>query len=438
MSIISTDDLEASPLADLHALAGALGVDGFRGLRKADLVEAIVARQGGSDAPSSDGGTDGESAPSRSGRSRRRRGRSREGGEGEAASGERRSGGREPAAAGSSRGERAASGRGAEVSWNVEGVVELLANGSGFVLAQSGDGAARGGGQGEGDVYISAAQARRCELVNGDRVSGPARPARRSERHPSLIRIDAINGVPADEAVRGTRVEDIAADWPTQLLAFGSDDALLGRIEQVAPFGRGSRVVISGPPRSGKSVVIGKLAAALAPVDGLSVELLGVGVRPEELSELAGIEYASGGNAHFGVSADAQDAIVEQAVERGRRIAVRGGDAVLLIDTLDGLAPNAARRALSAARNLRDAGSLTVIATAREPLGGETTVIALEPAAPAPALDSTRSGTTRGELLAAPSASKPKPKRATAAKPRAPRKPVVKKTAGGESEGGEA
>ena len=134
----------------------------------------------------------------------------------------------------------------------------------------------------------------------------------------------------------------------------------------------------------------------------------------DRLSEYRVLPYFSGTGSTFAAARDAQDAAVEQAVERGRRVAVRGGRAVLLIDTLDGLSDSAARRTLASARNLRDAGSLTVIATAREPLGGETTLIALLTGA---ALDETASGTLRSELLA-----EVKPKRAPA-KPRAPRKP---------------
>lgn len=387
MSIITTEDLEASPLADLHALASTLAIDGFRRLRKGELVETILERQGGSPPATPRA----EETASRGDRPpRRRRGRTRDSDPGDDAP---------------------ASGRAAPPveapPRSVEGLVELLANGSGFVRPDDAS-------DSDGDVYISAAQARRCELVAGDRVSGPVRPPRRSERHPSLIRIDTINGVPADEAVRGTRVEDIEVDWPAERLALGAADALLAQIERVAPFGGGSRVVISGPARSGKTLVLGKLAAALASLDGYEVELIALGVRPEELSEYRVLPYFSGTGSTFAAARDAQDAAVEQAVERGRRVAVRGGRAVLLIDTLDGLSDSAARRTLASARNLRDAGSLTVIATARVPLGGETTLIALLAGA---ALDETASGTLRSELLG-----EVKPKRAPA-KPRAPRKP---------------
>jgi transcription termination factor Rho len=90
-------------------------------------------------------------------------------------------------------------------------------------------------------------------------------------------------------------------------------------------------------------------------------------------------------------------------VERGRRVAAHGGDAVVLVDTLEYLPPAAARRALAAARNITDGGSLTVIATAPAPLGGETTVVTFDATLVAlgrfPAIDLAASGVVRAELL---------------------------------------
>src|SRR5262249_12375319 len=159
-------------------------------------------------------------------------------------------------------------------------------------------------------------------------------------------------------------------------LALGDDPALVS-MGAAAPIGRGSRVAVCGPTRSGRTDLVRRIAAALAAAGGLEVELLAVGVRPEELTEWKELPYATVSGLSCAGSSDAQEAAVEQAAERGRRIAIRGADAVLLIDTLDGLQPGAARRALAAARDLRGAGSLTVIATARAPLGGETTVVTL-------------------------------------------------------------
>ena len=88
-----------------------------------------------------------------------------------------------------------------------EGVVELLGNGSAFLRVDPPE-------PSDGDVYISAAQVRRCELVSGDRVTGPVRTPRRSERYPSLVRIDTINGASADTVSDGARYEDLPVALP--------------------------------------------------------------------------------------------------------------------------------------------------------------------------------------------------------------------------------
>ena len=127
------------------------------------------------------------------------------------------------------------------------------------------------------------------------------------------------------------------------------------------------------------------------------------GVRPEEIPEWNGGPVAPAAALSFAASEDARNGAIETAIDQARRLAARGADAVVLIDTLDGAAPQLARKALGAARNIVDGGSLTVIATASEPIGGETTVIALDAALTSvgrfPALDLGASGTLRPELL---------------------------------------
>ena len=124
-------------------------------------------------------------------------------------------------------------------------------------------------------------------------------------------------------------------------------------------------------------------------------------MRPEEVGEWSDFEPLAA--LTFAASSDSQAQVVEQAIEQGRRVAARGADAVVLVDTLEQLPPQAARRALAAARNIVDGGSLTVIATAPAAVGGETTVVALDPALVAlgrfPALDLPASGVLRPDLL---------------------------------------
>jgi transcription termination factor Rho len=162
-------------------------------------------------------------------------------------------------------------------------------------------------------------------------------------------------------------------------------------------------VVVCGPARAGKSEALRRLAGALAGVEGIELTLVLAGVRPEEVGEWRNGSVAPAAALSFAAPADAQAQAVEQAIELGRRVAARGGDAVVVVDTLDGLPGGSGRRALAAARNIADGGSLTVIASAAAPLGGETTVVTLDAAMTAlgrfPALDLTASGVLRPELL---------------------------------------
>lgn len=387
MSVLSRSALEASPLADLHEIASEIGLEGFRRLRKADLVDAIVTAQGGdaaapAEAPaaSENGAADEETTGRRrSRRGGRGRGRARAEADGDGGEEERRP---EPAPAQEDR--------------VVEGAVELLGNGSGFVRLTPGE-------TGDDDVYISAAQVRRCELVDGDTVSGPVRAPRRSERHPSLVRVDTINGKPADEVAEGTRFDDLPAAFPTERFALGTEDPTLKAIEWLTPLGHGSRATIIGAARAGKTEALRRLAVALQGHDELELSVVLAGVRPEELADwkAAGVEPAAA--LTLGAPAEALGQAADRVLQTARRLAARGGNAVVLIDGLDALAPAAARKALAAARNLAESGSLTVVATAAAPLGGETTVIALDVVLTStgrfPALDLAASGTLRPELL---------------------------------------
>ncbi len=441
MAVLDRSELEASPLADLHAIADQIGLDGFRRLRKADLIDAILGESGGDAGEAKDGGAEAETEEGDRPRSRRRRaprlrrGRSAEAeteteAEGEAEAEEpgeeqeqekeqeKEQGGgadaeedpeeRPARGRGRARGSRGSRGESSgrrgedeEDARSAEGVVEVLGNGSAFLRVDPPE-------PSDQDVYISAAQVRRCELVSGDRVTGPVRTPRRSERYPSLVRIDTINGAEADTVADGARYDDLPVAWPAERLALGAEDKTLEAIEWLTPLGKGSRVTIAGPRGAGKSETLRRLHGALKGAEGLEVSVVLAGARPEEIADWAGSEEGEQGSplagaVTFAASADAQAQALERALDAARRIAARGGDAVVLVDGLDGLHPQAARRALAAARNLREAGSLTVIATASAPVGGETTVIALDPALAAagsePIIDLAASGTLRAELL---------------------------------------
>ncbi len=401
MAVLERTELEASPLADLHAIADQLGVDGFRRLRRPQLIDAILGDEGSPQ----DGGGEAQAAvedqsngekPARSATARPRR----RGGRSASARPRRSSAAQARASAGEGDAvqeqDAPAADAGEDSGAIAEGVVELLGNGSAFLRVSPPD-------PSDQDVYISAAQVRRCELVSGDRVSGPVRTPRRSERYPSLVRIDTINGASADAVSDGPRYEDLPVSYPNQRLALGSSDPTLEAIEWLTPLGRGSRAVIVGPARAGKTETLRRLLGAVSGREDLAVTLVLAGSRPEEIAEWQEGALAPVAALSFAASADSQGQAVERAVDSAKRVAARGGDALVLIDSLDGLHPPAARKALAAARKLRDGGSLTVIATAMQPFGGETTVIALDVALTStgrePILDLAASGTLKPELL---------------------------------------
>jgi transcription termination factor Rho len=418
MPVLDRSELEASPLADLHAIANELGVDGFRLLPREQLISAILGEE--VDLSSREERSASEAAP-RAARERSTPRRRR--------TGERQASERSRVRAGSS------GARGARE--NVEGIVEVRDNGSAFLRVHP-------PGASDDDVYISPAQVKRCELSSGDRVSGPVRRPRRSERHASLARVETINGEQADTgapvgrasargASRGdsrgearresrgeargrarTREAETASEtavsaFPTEPLAFASSDPTVHAVETLAPIGYGSRAVIVGASRAGKTELLRRMLQALRGRDELDVSLVLVGVRPEEIPEWEAVPVEPAAALSFASSPDAQGQAVEQALQGATRAAGRGRHTVVLIDTLDGLHPHTARRVLASAQKLSGrsrrgrSGSVTVIGTATRPYGGETTVIALDVALASsgrfPAIDVMASGTLRPELL---------------------------------------
>ena len=414
MSVLDRAALEQSPLADLHVIASELSLDGYRRLRKAELIDAILERQGGEEPPPAEEREQPTPADEREQPSTRRRRGRRGGGRGRGAGrnpdetgsdesqqddGEAEEQETEPSAEAEPQPDRADSGdAGERPEQTIEGVVELLPNGSAFLRVNPPD-------PSDEDIYVSAAQVRRCELVSGDRASGPRRAPRRSERFASLLRVDTINGRPAGELADGARFDDLPARFPNQRLPLHSDDLSITAVAELAPIGLGSRVTIAGGAQSGKSELLRRIAAALAAHEDLQLWLALVGVRPEEVAEWREGALTPAVALTLAASADAQAQALEGVVEQARRMAARGSQVVLLIDTLEAVPPASARRALAAARNLADAGSVTVIATAPDPAGGETTVIALEAALARagqfPALDPAATWTMRRELLGA-------------------------------------
>ena len=128
-------------------------------------------------------------------------------------------------------------------------------------------------------------------------------------------------------------------------------------------------MTIVGGARAGKTEALRRLADVFSGHDDLTLSVALAGVRPEEIADWTAGPVPPAAAVSFAGSEEAQNAAVETVIDQARRLAARGADALVLIDTLDGCSPLVARRALASARNIVGGGSVTVIATAAAPAG---------------------------------------------------------------------
>jgi transcription termination factor Rho len=349
MTVLQREELESSPLADLHAIASELGLEGFRSKRKDDLIGAILAAQGGEPDKAEADEAEPDEVPAAEAL--------------EPAPGDEALPDQEEPEGELDVAEEEPEAPEDEVSDEeiVTGALDILANGSGFMRLDP-------AGQSREDVYVSPAQIRRCELRSGDEVSGPVRPPRRNERHPSLIRVESVNGAPAEPPEQRPWFGELTPVFPKERL---------GELDGV-PFGKGSRVVITGPPGAGATALLREAARSLG--EDVAAQVVLVAVRPEEIGEWRELGLpVSGGS--FERSPEAQAQAAELAVERAKRHVERGGHAAVIVDSLDALPPSTRRRVFGAGRATEQGGTLTVLAAGgeeRELLSWATTWVVLE------------------------------------------------------------
>ncbi len=344
--------LKSKHLADLHELARERGIDRYRMLSRDELIDAL----GDSD-DSADDGPVAERDESASGKSSRRRrggrGRDRSRRDDDKGSDDER---------GSDEDEQEEEGA------PVTGVLEITSRGHGFVRREEDP-------DDEGDVYVSPSQIRRCELNDGDLISGPARKPRRGERHPALIHIDTVNG--AEPGAPRSRFEELEARHPHRRLELsgegleGNERTLIRSLDLLVPLARGQRVLVEAARGSGRTTLLRALARELSGKEGLGVVVVLIDERPEEApawrEALPDAELAI---ATADMRPKEQLRLVELAIAQAKRRVEAGEDVVVLIDSLSRLAvaaddPGAVKPIFAAGRETasEEAGSLTVIAT---------------------------------------------------------------------------
>ena len=261
------------------------------------------------------------------------------------------------------------------------GVLEVMPEGIGFLRQNY--------KLGKDDVYVSQAQIRRYSLRSGDLVIGLARPPRESEKHFGIVKVDFINGYPADDARERVFFENLTPIFPDERFNLETSPKILSTrlIDLIAPIGRGQRAMIVSPPKAGKTTIIKELCNAITVNNpGTFVTLVLIGERPEEVTDMDRSVDAEVVASPFDEPVTAHVRTAEIALNRAKRLVELGNDVVILMDSLTRLAraynmsvtpsgrtlsggmdPSALyppKRFYGAARNIEEGGSLTIIATA--------------------------------------------------------------------------
>ena len=301
---------------------------------------------------------------------------------------------------------------------------------------------------GPNDVYVTLGNVRRWGLRAGDAVAGAVRQPREGERqrqkYNALVRVDSVNGMTVEDARARREFGKLTPLYPTEQLRMEtSAKAFTPRvIDLVAPIGKGQRGLIVSPPKAGKTMVIQQIAKAIE-INNPEVHLMVVLVdeRPEEVTDMRSIVKGEVIASTFDRPASDHTIVAELAIERAKRLVELGQDVVVLLDSLTrlsrayNLAAPASGRILSggvdasalyppkkffgAARNLKEGGSLTIVASALVETGSKMDEVIFEEFKGTgnmelrlsrqladrrifPAIDVNASGTRREEMLFRP------------------------------------
>ncbi len=243
------------------------------------------------------------------------------------------------------------------------------------------------------DIPITTGDLRRWGLRRGDTITGAVREDNSTkgnrDRRPTLVRLDTIDGRPADTVSRRPDFHEQTALYPQQRLRLETEPHLLTTrvIDLLMPIGKGQRALIASPPKAGKTMILQAIAHAIS-VNHPDCHLMAVLIdeRPEEVTDMRRTIHGEVVASTFDRPPAEHTAVAELAVERAKRLAESGRDVVILLDSItrlgraynlaapsggrtlsggiDSTALQAPKRLLGAARNIEGSGSLTIIATA--------------------------------------------------------------------------
>jgi len=340
---------ESLALADLKAIAKGRGIKGTSTMKKAEIVEAMLAEDEKDKAAGREVAVK-SVVPSK-----------REGGEEEKFPSELDSG------------------------ITASGILEVMSDGFGFIRCENYL-------PGENDVYVAPSQIRRFGLKTGDILEGNTRVKTQNEKFSALLYVKSINGYPPEIAMRRPNFENLTPIFPNERLKLETPgaSAAMRIMDLISPVCRGQRGMIVSPPKAGKTTLLKAVAKSLtrtAPDAHLIILL--IDERPEEVTDIK--EAIEGPNVEviystFDELPEHHKRVSEMVIERAKRLVEHGRDVVILLDSitrltraynlvvppsgrtlsggLDPAALHMPKRIFGAARNMREGGSLTILATA--------------------------------------------------------------------------
>ncbi len=322
---------------------------------------------------------------------------------------------------------------------DAHGILEVMPDGFGFIRCENYL-------PGENDVYVAPSQIRRFNMKTGDIIHGSRRVKTAAEKFAALLYVKKINGYPTSAAERRPNFENMIPIFPDERLHMetqgGKNATAMRVLDLLAPIGKGQRGMIVSPPKAGKTTLLKDVAKAIT-VNHPEIHLmiLLIDERPEEVTDIK--ESITGNNVEvlystFDELPDRHKRVSEMVIERAKRLVEHGRDVVILLDSitrlaraynltvapsgrtlsggLDPAALHMPKRFFGAARNMREGGSLTVLATALVDTGSRMDDVIYEEFKGTgnmelvldrklsekrifPAIDILKSGTRRDDLL---------------------------------------
>lgn len=317
------------------------------------------------------------------------------------------------------------------------GILEVMPDGFGFIRCDNYL-------PGDDDVYVAPSQIKRFRLKTGDFVTGRVREKRENEKFGALYYVDKVNDESLDKVLNRPNFEDLTPIFPNERLHLETDghSTAMRIVDLVSPIGKGQRGMIVSPPKAGKTTLLKETAkAVLKNNPEMEMIILLIDERPEEVTDIK--EAIRGDNVEviystFDELPEHHKRVSEMVIERAKRLVEHGKDVIILLDSitrlaraynmtvppsgrtlsggLDPAALHMPKRFFGAARNMREGGSLTILATALVNTGSKMDDVVYEEFKGTgnmelildrklsekrifPAIDITQSGTRREDLL---------------------------------------